>query len=231
MNNFSELVREERPDYKVYNSGFDSLNSVELISLIIGQGKSTHAAMQQARQIVNICGGSLRDGSLRDIATRRAEELQVVQGVDPKKAMTLQAAFELAKRIEREAAADRPSFRTAEDVWRYFRPIVGTADHEEAHVLLMNNNFKLIKAVKLSSGGLTETAVDVRIILREALVNNATTLTLIHNHPSGNPCPSRDDDRITATLKQACSTMRLYLIDHVIVTDSTYYSYSEEGKL
>lgn len=193
MNNFSELVREERPDYKVYNSGFDSLNSVELISLIIGQGKSTHAAMQQARQIVNICGGSLRD-----IATRRAEELQVVQGVDPKKAMTLQAAFELAKRIEREAAADRPSFRTAEDVWRYFRPIVGTADHEEAHVLLMNNNFKLIKAVKLSSG---------------------------------NPCPSRDDDRITATLKQACSTMRLYLIDHVIVTDSTYYSYSEEGKL
>lgn len=161
MNNFSELVREERPDYKVYNSGFDSLNSVELISLIIGQGKSTHAAMQQARQIVNICGGSLRD-----IATRRAEELQVVQGVDPKKAMTLQAAFELAKRIE-----------------------------------------------------------------REALVNNATTLTLIHNHPSGNPCPSRDDDRITATLKQACSTMRLYLIDHVVVTDSTYYSYSEEGKL
>lgn len=226
MNNFSELVREERPDYKVYNSGFDSLNSVELISLIIGQGRSTRAAMQQARQIVNICGGSLRD-----IAARRAEELQVVQGVDPKKAMTLQAAFELAKRIEREAAADRPSFRTAEDVWRYFRPIVGTADHEEAHVLLMNNNFKLIKAVKLSSGGLTETAVDVRIILREALVNNATTLTLIHNHPSGNPCPSRDDDRITATLKQACSTMRLYLIDHVVVTDSTYYSYSEEGKL
>lgn len=108
---------------------------------------------------------------------------------------------------------------------------MGTADHEEAHVLLMNNNFKLLKAVKLSSGGLTETAVDVRIILREALVNNATTLTLIHNHPSGNPCPSRDDDRITATLKQACSTMRLYLIDHVVVTDSTYYSYSEEGKL
>ena len=105
MNNFSELVREERPDYKVYNSGFDSLNSVELISLIIGQGKSTRAAMQQARQIVNICGGSRRDS-----ATRRAEELQVVQGVDPKKAMTLQAAFELAKRIEREVAADRPSF-------------------------------------------------------------------------------------------------------------------------
>lgn len=126
---------------------------------------------------------------------------------------------------------DRHAVDFAEDVWRYFRPIVGTADHEEAHVLLMNNNFKLIKAVKLSSGGLTETAVDVRIILREALVNNATTLTLIHNHPSGNPCPSRDDDRITATLKQACSTMRLYLIDHVIVTDSTYYSYSEEGKL
>ena len=148
MNNFSELVREERPDYKVYNSGFDSLNSVELISLIIGQGKSTHAAMQQARQIVNICGGSLRD-----IATRRAEELQVVQGVDPKKAMTLQAAFELAKRIEREAAADRPSFRTAEDVWRYFRPIVRSKSTRlnSSHTVISYAVFCLKKKKKKSN--------------------------------------------------------------------------------
>lgn len=100
-----------------------------------------------------------------------------------------------------------------------------------AHVLLMNNRFKLIKAVKLSSGGLTETAVDVRVILKEALLNNATTLTLIHNHPSGFPRPSSDDDRLTQKLKKAAETMRIYMVDHVIVTADCYYSYSEEGKI
>ncbi len=224
--NYSDLAREERPDYKVYNSGFSSLNAVELISLIIGQGKDASTAVRQARQIVNIC-----DGSLRDMAKRRTEELEVVQGVGAKTAMALAAAFELAKRIEHEAVADRDIFDNAEEVWRYFRPLIGMADHEEAHVLLMNNRFKLIKAVKLSSGGLTETAVDIRVILREALLNNATTLTLIHNHPSGNARPSGDDDRLTQKLKRACETMRIYMVDHIIVTDTKYYSYSEEGKI
>ena len=226
MTNFSDLAREERPDYKVYNHGFQSLNAVELLSLIIGQGKDPRKAMQQARQLVNICGGSLRD-----MAARRAEEFEVVQGVDPTKAMALQAAFELARRLQAEKAADRPDFGSAAAVWEFYRPTLGTADHEEAHALLMNNRFRLIKAVRLSSGGLTETAVDLRVILREALLNNATTLTLIHNHPSGNAHPSRDDDRITQSLKKACETMRIYMVDHVIVTDNKYYSYSEEGKL
>ncbi len=224
--NFSSLAREERPDYKVYNQGFAALNAVELISLIIGQGKDPRAAIRQARQLVNICGGSLRD-----LATRRAAELEVVQGVDPTKAMALQAAFELSKRIQTERAADRPDFGSAQAVWEYYRPTLGTADHEEAHVLLMNNRLRLIKSVRLSSGGLTETAVDVRVIIREALLHNATALTLIHNHPSGNARPSRDDDQITAKLKCACETMRIYMVDHVIVTDSQYYSYAEEGKL
>lgn len=95
-----------------------------------------------------------------------------------------------------------------------------------------NRRFKRFAEEVSKRTGIQNGTAHVNIFgIREAKHNNATTLTLIHNHPSGNPCPSRDDDRITATLKQACSTMRLYLIDHVVVTDSTYYSYSEEGKL
>lgn len=176
--------------------------------------------------LLNACGGSLRE-----LAKLHAADIEAVQGVDPTKAMALQAAFELSKRIESEAAADRTEFGSADAVWRYFRPTLGTADHEEAHALLMDNRLRLVKSVRLSSGGLTETAVDVRCILREALLNNATALTLIHNHPSGNPRPSRDDDQITQKLKRACETMRIYLVDHVIVTDAQYFSYSEEGKL
>ena len=223
--NFSNLVKEERPDYKAYNHGLASLNVVDLISLVI-QGSNAGTAQRQARQLVNICGGSLRE-----MANRRTEELEVVQGMAPHKALALKAALELAKRLEHEAAADSKHFGSADAVWRYFRPVIGSADHEEAHVLLMNNRLNLIKAVKLSSGGLTETAVDVRVILHEALLNNATTLTLVHNHPSGNNQASRDDDAITAKLQKAAETMRIYMVDHVIVTATGYYSYREEGKM
>lgn len=223
---YNSLLREERPDFKAYNSGFASLNNVELLSIIIGQGNDQGAALQQARQLLNMCGGRLRN-----IANRRAEDYEVVQGVGPKKALTIQAAFELAKRIEHEAASECEVFDNAQAVWRYFRPLLGTADHEEAHVLLMNNRLKLIKAVKLSSGGLTETAVDVRVVLREALINKATALTLVHNHPSGSTRPSRDDDSLTLKLKKACEVMRLFLVDHVVITDRQYYSYNEEGRM
>ena len=116
-------------------------------------------------------------------------------------------------------------------VYEYMLPKMQDLDTEEAWVLLMNQRMRLIKAVRLSHGGLSETAVDVRIILREALLNNATVITLVHNHPSGNTSPSGDDDRLTLRLKKACETMRIYLVDHVIVTDGRYFSYSEEGKL
>ena len=102
---------------------------------------------------------------------------------------------------------------------------------EQAWVLLMNQNFKLIRAVQISNGGISETAVDVRIILKEALLSNATVIALCHNHPSNNASPSGDDDRLTQRLKKACETMRIYMLDHIIVTDGAYYSYMENGRL
>lgn len=95
----------------------------------------------------------------------------------------------------------------------------------------MNQNYKLIKAERISHGGITETAVDVRIIIREALLHNATVVAFCHNHPSNNLRPSNDDNRLTQRIKSACDTMRLYFLDHLIITDGAYYSYHEEGKL
>ena len=104
-------------------------------------------------------------------------------------------------------------------------------DVEQAWVLLLNQNFKLIKAERLSGGGITETAVDVRQIMKMAVLNNATVVALAHNHPSNNPHPSSDDDRITQRVKKACEIMRLNFLDHVIVTDGRYYSYHDQGRL
>jgi DNA repair protein RadC len=102
---------------------------------------------------------------------------------------------------------------------------------EEFHVLLLNQSYKLIKEVCISHGGITETAVDVRVIMKEAILNNATVLVACHNHPSGNLQPSSQDDNLTRSLKRACETMRIYFLDHVIITDGNYFSYHEQGRL
>ena len=104
-------------------------------------------------------------------------------------------------------------------------------DVEEFHVLLMNQRFKLIKAIRVSHGGITETAVDVRVIMKEAILNNATVMVACHNHPSGNNRPSKEDDRLTERMKKACELLRVYFLDHVIITDGAYYSYREEGRV
>ena len=120
---------------------------------------------------------------------------------------------------------------SATAIYNYMHPRMQDLDVEEAWALLMNQNYKLIRAVKISHGGISETAVDVRIIMREAILANATVLAICHNHPSGNNQPSIDDDRLTKRMKQACETMRIYFLDHVIVTDGRYYSYNEQGRI
>ena len=104
-------------------------------------------------------------------------------------------------------------------------------DVEEFHVLLMNQAFRLIKQVRISHGGMTETAVDIRLIMKHAILNNTTVMAVCHNHPSGNTHPSTQDDKLTQQIKKACEIMRIYFLDHIIVTDGMYYSYREEGRL
>ena len=120
---------------------------------------------------------------------------------------------------------------SAEAIYSLMRPKMQDLDVEEAWVLLMNQAFKLIRAVRISHGGISETAVDVRVILREALLANATVLAISPNHPSGSPLPSGDDDRLTDRVRRACDTMRIYFLDHVIVTDGAYSSYRDQGKI
>jgi DNA repair protein RadC len=104
-------------------------------------------------------------------------------------------------------------------------------DVEEFWVLLMNQNHLLIKKLRIAHGGISEVSVDIRIIMREAVLANATILAVCHNHPSGNIMPSKQDDQLTRQIKSACEVMRLYFMDHVIVTDGQYFSYHEQGKL
>ena len=216
----------DRPREKLRDKGAETLSDAELLAILIGSGSTKESAVSLMQRILSAC-----DNNLNTLGKMSLHELMQYNGIGEAKAITIIAACELGKRRQAAKAAERPDMGSAQAVYEYMHPKMQDLDTEEAWVLLMNQRFRLIKAVRLSHGGLTETAVDVRVILREALLANATTLTLIHNHPSGNARPSGDDDRITHKLKTACDAMRLYLIDHLIVTDGNYYSYAEEGKI
>lgn len=228
MNNyrFDELLKEEMPMYKAVNNGMETLTNIELLSLVIGQGTDQNQSITQARKLL-----AISDGRLRNLAEKRLEELEVVQGVKDCKAMALQAAMELGKRYFMEDLPQVPILCSADAIYRYMRPHVISLRVEEAHVLYMRQNLSLIKHERVSRGGLTETAVDVRVVIREAVLCGAAAIALCHNHPSGSRRPSINDDRLTKVLKQACDTMRIHFVDHVIVTADGFYSYQDEGRI
>lgn len=168
--------------------------------------------------------------TLTDMANMDIEELTKIKGIGEVTAKKILAAFELGRRMLQENV-----YRTCLDcspaIYNYLRPTMSHLDHEETRLLVINNNFELLKDVCLSVGGLTETVVDVRQIMKHAVLANGTIIVLAHNHPSNNRQPSKNDDKITAQVKKACDVMRIYLLDHLIITDECYYSYRDNNKL
>jgi DNA repair protein RadC len=140
------------------------------------------------------------------------------------------AAIELFKR-NLSGDEQKKSIRCSEDIFNLMQSIVGDIENEEVWVLLLNSKLKMIKRIRVASGGIDRAIVDVRIILKEAIMNNAVALALIHNHPSGNERPSSDDDMITKQLVDAAKFLNVKMIDHLIIGKDKYYSYSDEGRL
>lgn len=219
-------AEEDRPREKLMQNGPGVLSDSELLAILIGSGSTKESAVSLMQRILADCGNNLNT-----LGKMSLHELMRYNGIGEAKAVTILAACELGKRRHATPAAVRPDLGSASAAYDYMLPKMQDLDVEEAWVLLMNQRFHLIKAVRLSHGGLSETAVDVRIAMREAILAGATVLTLCHNHPSGNCRPSGDDDRLTQKIRKACETMRIYMADHIIVTDGCYYSYAEEGRL
>lgn len=219
-------AEDDRPREKMARLGAAALSSAELLAILIGSGSTDESAVELMKRVLNDCGNNLNTLGKRTIA-----DLTRYKGMGPAKAITILAACELGKRRQLEKAEERPDLSSAEAIYNHLHPLMQDLDTEEAWILLMNQNFKLIKRERISHGGISETAVDVRIIIRDALLNNATIVALAHNHPSQNARPSREDDKLTQRIKAACDVMRIFFADHIIITDGRYYSYREEGRL
>ena len=226
MKKYNDILADERPEFKAANYGFDTLSNTELLSMVINRGAGTTESLSQARQLMNIA-----DGSLSNLAKLSIDEMQVVQGIGDCKALAVLAAIELGKRRALERMPTKPDLGSSLAIYNYMLPQMADLKVEQAHAIFMNQNFRLIKSVKLSQGGITETSVDIRILMREAVLSGATIMAFVHNHPSGNTQPSKADDMLTQQIAKASQIMRIFFMDHVIVADGSFYSYHDKGRL
>ena len=217
---------DDQPREKLRDKGPQTLSNAELLAILIGSGTPGTSAVELMQNVLNDCGNNLN--ALGKMSIRQLCEYK---GVGEAKAITILAACELGKRRQMELPEERPDLGTATRIYNHMHPVMQDLDTEEFWLLLMNQNYRLIKKLRISHGGITEVSVDVRIIIKEALLANATILAVCHNHPSGSLHPSRHDDAITTSIQQACNLMRIHFLDHIIVCDGAYYSYNEQGRL
>ena len=223
--NITQWAEADRPREKMMALGTEALSNAELLAILIGSGSTKESAVDLMKRVLNDC-----KNNLNTLGKLSIHDLCTYNGIGEAKAITILAACELGKRRQQESPEERPKLDTATKIYNEMHPQVQDLDVEEFWVLLLNQNYRLIKKIRISHGGITETAVDIRIIIREAVLANATILAVCHNHPSGNLTPSKADDGLTMDIKRACELMRIHFMDHVIITDGQYYSYHELGR-
>ena len=222
--NINQWAQEDRPREKMASLGTEALSNAELLAILIGSGSTKESAVDLMKHILADC-----NNNLNTLGKMTIRELCKYTGIGEAKAITILAACELGKRRQAETPEERPDLGTATRIYNHMHPVMQDLDVEEFWALLLNQHYRLIKKVRISHGGITETAVDIRIIMKEAVLANCTILAVCHNHPSGNLAPSKADEILTRSLNRACEVMNIHFLDHVIVTDGEYYSFREQG--
>ena len=169
--------------------------------------------------------------NLHELGKLNCDELKKFRGIGQAKAITLLAAMELGRRRNQSEALEKEQIKGSKDAANYLRPTLGDLSWEEFWVVFLNRQNKVIEKQKLSQGGISGTVIDVRLVLKLALEKHATSLIFCHNHPSGNLEPSDADRKITKQLKEAAALMEIPVIDHLIITQSGFFSFADEGLL
>jgi len=217
---------DDRPREKLLTKGAQNLSNAELLAILIGSGTREISAVELSRQILLIA-----ENNLAELAKFSVSQLVKIKGIGEAKAVTIIAALELGKRRNSSELSDRLSVNSSKDVYNYFYPIMADLVHEEFWVLYLNRSNKIIEKYKLSQGGVSGTVTDIRLILKRAIELLASSFIVCHNHPSGNLKPSENDTNITHKLKAAALQMDINLLDHIIIANNSYFSYTDEGIL
>ncbi|MCC6185782.1 MAG: DNA repair protein RadC [Chitinophagaceae bacterium] len=219
-------AEDDRPREKLILKGASALSDTELLAILIASGTRTKSAVDLARETL-----ALAANNLAQLGKLSLKDLQTTKGIGQARAITIAAAMELGRRRQIGAVIDRQKITSANDAAELLLPLLQDHTHELFCVLYLNNAQLLIKHEFISSGGLTATVADIRMILRNALLLQAAKIIVAHNHPSGNKTPSEADKKLTLKLRDAARQMDIELIDHIIVAGAAYTSFANEGLL
>jgi DNA repair protein RadC len=221
-----EWAKDDRPREKLLSNGAENLSNAELLAILINKGTRQKSAVDLAREIM-----LMGRNNLGELGKLGVTELQRVKGIGQVKAITITAALELGRRRQADGFFQKPKITSSREMADFIEPLLKDLKHEVFAVVFLNQANKVNHFEVVSEGGMTATIADPRIILRKALENHATSLILCHNHPSGNLQPSRADETITQKIKEAARLLDIKLLDHIIISQEGYYSFSDSGKL
>ena len=213
----------DKPREKMIVQGKTALSNAELLAILLGSGSADESAVELSRRIL-----ASVNNSLTTLGKQSLQQLQAFKGIGQAKAITILAATEMGRRRAAETPELQPKIEVAHNVFTLMQPLIGELPHEEFWVLYLNSTNRVIHKARLFSGGITHTTVDVRLLFKTALEQGAIALILVHNHPSGNITPSKEDIELTQRVKTAGEMLDIKLLDHVIVTEKEYLSLLDE---
>ena len=222
----TKWAESDRPREKLMLKGKNTLSDAELIAILLGSGSKKESAVDLAKKILNFVNDNLIELSKLNI-----NDLMKFKGIGEAKAISIIAALELGKRRRGADVLERKKIKSSKDVFELFQSVLADSNYEEFWILLLNRANKIIRQVNISEGGVSGTIADPKKIFKIALENNASSIILCHNHPSGNIQPSDTDIKLTGKLKKAGETLEIHVIDHIILGEEKYYSFADEGTL
>lgn len=217
---------DDRPREKLLLKGKAALTDAELIAILIGSGSRNETAVGLSQRILSLAGNNLNALGKLSVA-----QLTHFKGIGEVKAISIVAAMELARRRRASEASELLKINSSKSIFEMMQPIIGELPHEEFWIVYLNNSNKVILKSQLSKGGITGTLVDVRLVYKTALEIGATGIILCHNHPSGSLTASEPDKQITRKLRLAGENLDIKVLDHVIVTETAWLSFADEGML
>ncbi len=216
----------DRPREKLLLKGKQSLSDAELIAILMGSGSRQLSAVGLAQLILQS-----NNHNLNELGKNTVLDLREFKGIGEAKAITIIAALELGRRRQLSDLREKPQIRSSQDAYREMAPMIQDLTHEEFWVLLLNRANRILGRAKISSGGVSGTMVDAKLIFNKALEKRASSVMLFHNHPSGGLTPSQADISLTKKLREAGKFLDTQVLDHLIISDRGYYSFADEGKL
>lgn len=220
------LAEDDRPREKFLLKGKNALSDAELLGIIMGSGNREDSAVDLARKILDSVGNNWHNLSLLQIS-----DLTKFKGVGEAKAISIATALEIGRRRASQEVPDKIQITNSADTYKVLQPHLGDLQTEEFWVVFLNQSNRVLGKSKLSSGGINQSVVDVRILFKNALEHFATGIIIAHNHPSGNLKPSQEDLKITKQIGEGGKILNIQLIDHLIIAQNSYLSFADENLL